>query len=114
MSVVLRVVLIAISLISCAFVIRKIRKAQMRIDDTIFWLIMAVGTLILGVFPQIGFFCANLLDFQSPVNFVFLVFIFILLFKVFILTVQISQLQEKVKNLAQSIAIKECNTNEKE
>lgn len=113
MSIVLRLVLIGIAFLSCLFVVQRIRKSQMRIEDTLFWLIIAGGTLILGIFPQIGFKCAAWLGIQSPVNFVFLVFIFILLFKVFILTVQVSQLQEKVKNLAQEVAIKEYNYKKK-
>lgn len=107
MTIGLRIILLAIALLSCMFVVRKIRKAQMRIEDTLFWIVVTVGTLILGIFPQIAFWCSGLLGIQSPVNFVYLVFIFILLFKVFILTVQISQLQEKIKDLAQNVAIYE-------
>lgn len=114
MTIGLRTVLLVIALLSCIFVVRKIRKAQMRIEDTLFWIVVVAGTLVLGVFPQIAFWCADILGIASPVNFVFLVFIFILLFKVFILTVQISQLQEKIKNLTQSIAITNYETNKKE
>lgn len=113
MSMFLRIVLVLVAVLSCAFVLRKIRKAQMRIEDTLFWIIIAIGTLTLGIFPKIAFFCARLLGIQSPVNFVFLVFIFILLFKVFILTVQVSQQQEKIKNLVQHIAIYEKNIQDK-
>lgn len=109
MTIGLRIVLLIVALLSCIFVVRKIRKAQMRIEDTLFWIVIAVGTLILGIFPQIAFYCASLLRIQSPVNFVYLVFIFILLFKVFILTVQVSQLQEKIKKLVQHVAIYEKN-----
>lgn len=114
MTIGLRIVLLVFALLSCIFVIRKIRKAQMRIEDTLFWIVIAVGTLILGIFPQIAFGCAKVLGITAPVNFVFLVFIFILLFKVFILTVQMSQLQEKIKNLTQVIAIKQHHVEKKE
>lgn len=114
MTIGLRIILLLIAMVSCIFVIRKIRKAQMRIEDTLFWIVIAVGTLILGIFPQIAFWCAKALGITAPVNFVFLVFIFILLFKVFILTVQISQLQEKIKNLTQFIAIKQHDIEKEE
>lgn len=113
MSLVLRIVLIVVAVLSCIFVLRKIRKAQMRIEDTMFCLIISFGILILGVFPQIAYVMTKAIGIISPVNFVFLLFIFILLFKVFILTVQVSQLQERIKNLAQNIAINE-NVREKE
>lgn len=115
MSVALRIVLIVIAFISCLFVIRKIRKSQMRIEDTLFWLVVAVGIMVLGIFPDIAFRCAKVIGIEAPVNFVFLVFIFILLFKTFILTVQVSLLEEKVKNLTQNVAIQNVtNVKEKE
>lgn len=113
MSIVLRVVLIVVAVLSCIFVLQKIRKAQIRIEDTLFWLVVSAGVLVLGIFPEIAYFLSVMLGIMSPVNFVFLLFIFILLFKVFILTVQISQLQEKVKNLAQNVAIYESELNPK-
>ena len=105
MSLVLRIVLIVVAILSCVFVLRKIRKAQVRIEDILFWLVVSLGALILGIFPQIAYWFSNILGIMSPTNFVFLVFIFVLLFKVFILTVQVSQLQEKLKDLAQNVAI---------
>ena len=105
MSLVLRIVLIVVAILSFVFVLRKIRKAQVRIEDILFWLVVSLGALILGIFPQIAYWFSNILGIMSPVNFVYLVFIFVLLFKVFILTVQVSQLQEKLKDLAQNVAI---------
>ena len=105
MSLVLRIVLIVVAILSFVFVLRKIRKAQVRIEDILFWLVVSLGVLILGIFPKIAFWFSNILGIMSPTNFVFLVFIFVLLFKVFILTVQVSQLQEKIKDLAQNVAI---------
>lgn len=107
MSLVLRIVLIIVAVVSCLFVLRKIQKAQMRIEDTLFWLVISFGILILGIFPQIAYWLSDAIGIMSPVNFVFLVFVFLLLFKVFILTVQVSQQQEKIKNLVQHIAIYE-------
>lgn len=109
MSLVLRIVLIVVAVLSCIFVLRKIRKSQMRIEDTLFWLVISFGILILGIFPQIAYWLSDVIGIMSPVNFVFLVFVFLLLFKVFILTVQVSQQQEKIKNLTQHIAIYEKN-----
>ena len=44
---------------------------------------------------------------QAPVNFVFLVIIFILLIKAFMQTIEHSQLENKLNDLAQKIAIDE-------
>lgn len=109
MSLFLRIVLIVVAVLSCIFVLRKIQKSQMRIEDTLFWLVISFGILILGIFPQIAYWLSDVIGIMSPVNLVFLVFVFLLLFKVFILTVQVSQQQEKIKNLTQHIAIYEKN-----
>lgn len=114
MSLVLRIVLVVVAVLSCIFVLRKIRKSQMRIEDTLFWLVISFGVLVLGIFPQIAYWLSDVIGIMSPVNFVFLVFVFLLLFKVFILTVQVSQQQEKLKTLAQNVAIYESQLIKKE
>ena len=76
MSLVLRIVLIVVAILSFVFVLRKIRKAQVRIEDILFWLVVSLGVLILGIFPKIAYWFSNILGIMSPTNFVFLVFIF--------------------------------------
>jgi hypothetical protein len=49
----------------------------------------------------------NIIGMQAPVNFVFLVIIFILLIKAFMQTIEHSQLEDKLNHLAQKIAIDE-------
>ena len=44
---------------------------------------------------------------QLPVNFVFMVFIFILLVKLFMMTIELSTLENKVKDLTQELALAE-------
>lgn len=76
--------------------------------DAFFWICLAFVFVILGVFPQVAIFFAELIGIQSPVNFVFLVVIFLLLLRSFLLTIRISWLEERVKNLVEEIAIREC------
>ncbi len=99
-----------ILIISCCFtlfyVIRKIRKSQMQIEDTVFWIALTIFLLILGIVPQISSWLARLLGFESPSNMIFLLVIFLLLIKLFAQSVQLSQLESKVKELTQKIALK--------
>ena len=46
----------------------------------------------------------------APVNFLFLVMIFILLLRTFIMSIRMAELEEKVKNLTQRIAIQNNET----
>ncbi|MDY2607827.1 MAG: DUF2304 domain-containing protein [Lachnospiraceae bacterium] len=105
MTVSLRIVLIAFSLITAIFVFRKIRKSQMQIVDSLFWILFIGMLVLLSVFPRIADYACKWLGVMSPVNFVFLAIIFLLLLKVFGLSVKISFLENKLQNLVQQYAI---------
>lgn len=106
MTIVLRIVLIIACLMTCYYTLHKIRKAQMQIEDSIFWILFSFVLVVISIFPQIAFFISDLLGIGASVNFVFLAMIFILLFKTFSMSIKISQLEYRIKNLVQQIAIK--------
>lgn len=107
MTIVLRIILIVVCLLTLIFLIRKIRQAKVQIEDSLFWIFFSAGLLIISIFPQIADFFAKLLGIYSTVNFLFLFIIFILLIKIFNMNIHISQLENRLKNLAQSVAIHE-------
>ena len=117
MSVVLRVGLIVVSVLTLIFITRKVRNAQVRLEDSIFWFCVAGLLLILSIFPQIFFVISDFAGIISPANLVFLVFIFILLILGFNLSVHLSQTDTKLKELTQQLAIEKveryCNDHEK-
>ena len=117
MSVVLRVGLIVVSILTLIFITRKVRNAQVRLEDSIFWFCVAGLLLILSIFPQIFFVVSDFAGIISPANLVFLVFIFILLILGFNLSVHLSQTDTKLKELTQQLAIvkfeRYCNDHEK-
>lgn len=116
MSVVLRVGLIVVSVLTLIFITRKVRNAQVRLEDSIFWFCVAGLLLILSIFPQIFFVVSDFAGIISPANLVFLVFIFILLILGFNLSVHLSQTDTKLKELTQQLAIEKferyCNDHE--
>ena len=61
--------------------------------------------VLFSIFPQIADWLAQLVGVYSTTNFIFLLIIFILLVKCFQLTMDISKLDNKVKELVQKIAI---------
>jgi hypothetical protein len=101
----LRLTLIFVSVLALVYIIRKIRHSKMNISDSIFWIVFAVLLILISVFPIIIFFFAKILGIQSPQNFLFLLMIGILTFKVFTMSIKISQLQDKLTALVQKIAI---------
>ena len=53
MSIVLRIALIVVCVTACGYVLRKIRRAQMEIDDAIYWIVVSIVLVIISIFPQI-------------------------------------------------------------
>ncbi len=107
MSFALRILLFVFSVGSFAYIIRKIKKAQIQIEDSLFWILFWGMIVGLSIFPQVVYCFTGALKVDSPVNFVYLVFIFILLIRVFSMSIKISQMENKIKNLTQEIAIRE-------
>ena len=105
MSYYLRLLIILASIITLFYVLRKIRKAQIQIADSLFWIFLSLVFVIMGTFPQVVYALTRWMGFQAPVNLIFLVMIFILLLKVFLSSIKISQLEDKLDSLVQEMAI---------
>ena len=107
MTVGFRILLILAALLSFRIVINNIRKSKLRISDSVFWFLFAALLIALAVFPQIAYFFGGLLGIISTVNLVFLVIIALLIFRVFSLTIRVSELNTKLEELAQIIALRD-------
>ena len=88
MGLKLQLVFIFASLMTFVFVIKKIQKHGLNIDDAIMWILWSILLLIISVFPQIPTWISKQLVFMSTSNFIFCVFIFFLyilgyIFKIF-------------------------------
>lgn len=113
MSIALRSVLFVASILMLVYMIRKVRKSKVQIEKTVFWIGFGLFIIIISIFPKIMYWCSDLLGIQSPVNFVWITMIFILLVKQFMMTLEISQLETKVRELVEEIALeKEHDTEE--
>lgn len=105
MATYLRFLLIIISFFTSYYVMRKIRRFQLQIEDSLFWIIVSICLILLSLFPSIPIKVSNIIGIESPANFIFLVFIFILIIKVFMMSIKVSQNEYKIKILAQEVAI---------
>lgn len=113
MTIVLRIILIIVSLITFCYISKKIRNAKMVIEESLFWIFFAAFLLLISIFPQIADWGADLLGIYSPTNFIFLVMIFVLILKVFSLSIKLSQLNDKIRKFVQEEALKERGINER-
>lgn len=102
----LRILLIVSAIWTAYYILRGIRKSQLSIQDSIFWIVFSVVAFLLAVFPNVAIGMTQLLGFVSPANFIFLVFIFILYIKLFSTGQKISVLENKIKKLGYELALK--------
>jgi len=109
MSILLRIFLFVGAVCTLVYFFSKIRKNNLDIDYSLFWIIFSCVLVVVSIFPAIITWAAQLLGFISPANMVFLLIIFLLTVKLFSVTVKLSRLEHKLKTLSQSIAIKEAD-----
>ena len=107
MTTTLRVLLILASLGTFALMMHKIRRSKVQIESSIFWIVLALVLVVYSVFPPVADFCARLLGIYATTNFLFVLAIFVLIVKVFYMTIHLSQLETRVKELVQQMALEE-------
>ena len=105
MTVTLRVLLIIASFLVLVFVLKKIRRTQLYIDDAIYWIVFSALLFIISVFPEIAIRAAKVLGIQSPANFVFLFVIFMVFIKLFDLAIELSVQKHRLNRLVQNLAL---------
>ena len=101
----LKIVLIIIVIMYIFFILKAVKRKNMRINYLIFWSITGVALIIFLLAPNFVENISNLLGFGLPINMIFSMAIFIILYLIFDLTKQISKEQNKNINLTQEISI---------
>lgn len=106
MSDTLRMILLFAAVLTALWILSKIRKLKVKMEDAIFWVVFALILLILGIFPDVTYWLTRKMGVISPANLIFLVIIFLLLEKVFTLSIIVSQLEEKITVLSAETALR--------
>jgi hypothetical protein len=82
-----------------------VRKKALELRYTLVWFVMGIGVLILGVFPGITFRLSYIMSIADPVNMLFFVGFCFSLGIIFTLTIALSRMSKRIKDLAQAIAL---------
>lgn len=99
-------IIIAIFIIIALFVIvNMIRKKSLELRYALAWLLVGVGVLGLDLFPGIMNWLATLMGIASPVNMLFFLGFCFSLVIVFVLTIAVSRMSIRIKELAQELAL---------
>lgn len=96
---------LVLSLVTVSAIVFLMRSRRIREKYAAAWIILAIAVVILGGFPDVLGHMARLLGVQTPVNLLFLVSGVILLIVSVQFSVEISQLEEETRTLAEEIAL---------
>ena len=113
MSITLRILLIICSVISFILCVKKIKKSELKIENSVIWLLGSILLILMSIFSDAITWVSSALGFEAPVNFVWMCAIGFLLVELFLDNIRISNLNEKVKDLNHYIAIKENEEKQK-
>ena len=95
-----------------ALLLHLLRKRSLNLKYTLLWLLSGCIMLLLAVFPGLLDSIAGVVGIYEPANALFAVMFFCVIIILVSLTAIVSKLSERVKRLAQSIALLDAKTRE--
>ena len=99
------IIFIIISIIALLYVVNSVRKNDFSIKESFWWFVGSIIMLLLSIFPYSLDNIAGKLNIDYPPSLLFLICIIFLLFQNFRSTKKISDLQIKIVELAEELAI---------
>lgn len=94
-------------LIALGAIVNMIKKRKLELKYALSWLIAIVFVLILDCFPVLLTRLSYFLGIWAPVNMIFFLGFCFSLVIIFVLTVTLSRMSERVRKLAQAVALNE-------
>lgn len=104
---------IIISLLSLIYVINSVREKKFSIKESFWWFFLAIVMLLLSIFPHSIDYFAKKLNIVYPPSLLFVLCIVFLIFINFKNSKKISELQLKVIDLSQEMAVLKEKINRK-
>lgn len=101
----LKIALVIIVLVYILCILKAVKRKNMRIGYLIFWSITGIILIISLLIPNLVENVSNILGFEMPINMIFCIAIFIILYLIFDLTTLISKEHNKNIMLIQEISI---------
>ena len=99
------IVVIGVVIVGAWFLLRMLRRRQLRGKYTLLWMFVGIVVLALAVFPSLLDHTANLLGIYSGPNLLFLLAIAFLLLVCIYFSWELSRLEERSRLLAEEVAI---------
>lgn len=107
MNIRIQIIVGIVVVIALLVIVNMIRKKKLELRYALAWLLVGVSILVLDCFPQLITWMAHKLGIASPINMLFFLGFCFSLVIIFTLTVAVSRMSIRIKQLAQEIALYE-------
>ena len=108
-------IIVAVGLVlALCVIINMIRKKALELRYALAWLLVGFGTLILDLFPGVMMGLAKFMGIEVPSNMLFFLGFCFALVIIFVLTIAVSRMSIRIKNLTQEMALYKKYMQEKE
>lgn len=113
MNVRIQIIIAIIIIVALGVIVNMIRKKALELRYALAWLLVGIGVLLFDLFPQTMEWIAKFMGIEIPVNMLFFMGFCFSLIIIFTLTVAISRMSIRIKNLSQELALYEKRQEEK-
>lgn len=96
------------ALLVLVVVIEMLRRGRLRERHAVWWLVAGLLALIIGVFPQVLTWAADLVGVEVPTNLVFFISVFILFLVCLQQSADLTDLEYKTRVLAEQSALQDA------
>ena len=108
-----RILLILAAFVAFFYIVSQIRNSNLNIRDSIFWVLFSIALVIMAIFPELVGWMSDLVGIASPSNFIYVAIIGVMIVRIYRMSIHISTLNTKIKELTQALAIQEYETERK-
>jgi len=105
MNIQLQIMIAITVIIAMIILILMVKKKYLELRYALVWFVMGIGVLVLGTFPRWIFWLSDVMGIADPVNMLFFVGFCFSLAVIFTLTIAVSRMSKRIKDLAQGIAL---------
>ena len=112
MTTVFRLEMLAIALVLFVVVLRSIRSRKLLVRFSLVWFMIAVGILLIAVFPCIPVWLCSVVQIETPSNLIYLLGILVLFMLALSQTRLLSQQTEQIKRLTQELSLERLRREE--
>lgn len=108
-----RIAIIIVLFIGLFAIVNLIRKRSLELKYALTWLFLGAGLLLVVLVPGLLDMLAMALGIYNPMNMVFFLGFLFSIIVIFVLTMSISNNSNRVRKMAQKIALNEYRSNKK-